>query len=355
MMTLAAWLHDWDPFAFRIAGGFGIGWYGLSYIAGFALAWFAVRWLARRAYTPVPADRAFDVVMLAALGAVIGGRLGYVLLYRPALLVEFTGSPPFWGLPAINQGGMASHGGMVGVAIAAVLVSRGFKDEAGQRVGRLPLMHVADLFALAAPTGLLLGRLANFVNGELLGRVIARPGEAAPWWAVRFPQEIASEHDAGLRTPEQDAALSRLIEDYRLPDQPFGVGLDSMLGELRRGSPDVAARLEPLVSARHPSQLYQAAAEGLIVGIVVWCVARKPRLPGVAAAWFLITYGTLRIATEFVRLPDAHLAVARPLGFSRGQWLSGAMIALGVVLLVVVARRGGARLGGWRETAGDRL
>ncbi|MGP1272776.1 MAG: prolipoprotein diacylglyceryl transferase [Phycisphaerales bacterium] len=347
MITLAAWLHDLDPYAVRLGPGFGIMWYGLSYAAGFALAWLALRFLVARGYAQISAEHVTDLVIYGALGAVIGGRLGYVLFYQPSLLWSFSGDLPYWGVLAINRGGMASHGGMIGVAIAGLLVARASASERERSLDAGRVLHVFDLFALAAPFGLLLGRLANFVNGELLGRVVARPGEPAPWWAVRFPQEIGTELDAGLRTPEQDLALARLVDEHRLPEQSLEEGLARVLGELQRGSARVAEQLEPLVSARHPSQLYQAAAEGMIVGLVVWLVARTRRSPGVVTASFLISYGLLRIATETVRLPDGHLAVARPLGLSRGQWLSSLMIVAGVALLVWVRRRGCPLIPGW--------
>ncbi|MEL7482990.1 MAG: prolipoprotein diacylglyceryl transferase family protein, partial [Planctomycetota bacterium] len=106
-----------------------------------------------------------------------------------------------------------------------------------------------------------------------------------------------------------------------------------------------------LLSARHPSQIYQAIAEGVVVGLVLWFVARKPRVPGVLAACFLLTYGVLRIATELVRLPDGNLAVQRIMGLSRGQWLSAGMVAIGVVVLVWRLRSKAEKLGGWARPA----
>jgi phosphatidylglycerol:prolipoprotein diacylglycerol transferase len=111
----------------------------------------------------------------------------------------------------------------------------------------------------------------------------------------------------------------------------------------------VARELAPFLAARHPSQLYQAAAEGLVLGGVLWWVWRKPRRVGVVGCWFLITYGVMRIVTEFWRLPDGHLAVQRVLGLSRGQWLSAVMVVVGAALMWHYARREGERLGGWME------
>ncbi|MEM9661400.1 MAG: prolipoprotein diacylglyceryl transferase [Planctomycetota bacterium] len=349
-MMLAAWLHDLNPFVVRIAGDFGIRWYGLSYVLGFALAYVAIRFLARRGATLIPESRAMDVVIYGALGAFIGGRVGYAVVYQPGLLVEFTPTFPFWGMLALNRGGMASHGGMAGVLIAGWIVSRGFKTDDGVRVGACPMPHVIDVFALAAPFGLFLGRLANFVNGELLGRVVAQPGEPAPWWAVRFPHELRPDEAQGIEyTPTQILEIDRLVRDHQLPDQSYSDGVENLIFAVQSGAHETAQRLEPLLSARHPSQIYQAIAEGIVVALIVWWVARKRRSPGVLSAAFLLTYGALRIATEFVRLPDAQLVVQRPLGLSRGQWLSVAMVIIGAVVLVASIRSKAARIGGWGE------
>lgn len=344
--TLAAWLHDIDPFALKLTSDFGIRWYGLSYAAGFFLGWLALRFLHKRGAALIPRERITDTIIYAALGAVVGGRLGYIVFYQPSLLWYFDFStPPFWGGVMLNHGGMASHGGMIGVIIAGVMISRGYKDNEGNRIGQVPPMHVFDLYALIAPFGLFLGRLANFINGELLGKVVAKPGEEAPAWAVRFPQEIFSGHDDNLRTAAQDLELQSLLEGYRLPDQPVSVGLAELIEQVQAGSVEAAQSLEPLLSARHPSQLYQAFAEGIVLGLVLWLIARKPRTPGVIMAWFLICYGVMRIATEFVRLPDPGIAGLG--GLSRGQLLSVGMILFGICVLVIVTKRKAQPIGGW--------
>ncbi len=338
-------LHTLDPYVFEFAPGWGVRWYGLSYVAGFVVGWFLLRWLARRGLAMVPTDRVADAMLWIVGGVLVGGRLGYVLFYKPEYLWTFDAGFPWWAALAINRGGMASHGGMIGVILAAWRISRGWRDDDGAVRGRCPPLHVMDLMALIAPAGLLFGRVANFINGELPGRVVAAPGEPAPWWSVKFPQEIVSRHES-FRTPEQEAAVDAIVSRYMLPGDDFGSGFERMLRALRRGGEEsdrLVAELTPLISARAPSQLLQALCEGVIVGAVMWTIGvamGRLRSPGVVGAWFLVSYGVLRLATEFVRLPDADLAVQRVLGLSRGQWLSAAMVAAGVVVLVSVRLRG---------------
>lgn len=336
--TLAAWLHDIDPFVFRISGDLGPRWYGVAYIIGFVAAWLLFRTLARRGRTPLEPQQAFDLVFLVAFGVLLGGRLGYVLIYQPSLLTDFTAQAPWWGVLRINQGGMASHGGMVGVILACLWF--------GYRT-KIPKLHLLDLVALAAPIGLFFGRLANFVNGELLGRIVANPGEPAPWWSVRFPQEILTEHACG-RTPEQTQVLVQLLESNALVTDPdLSPAAHRLVEGVQQGDQVIIVQLEPLLSARVPSQLIQALAEGVILFAVLWLLWRRPRKPGVIGAWFLIAYGVLRVITEIWRLPDDHLANPTPMGLSRGQWLSIAMTLIGIVALALVARRKSDPIGGW--------
>lgn len=361
-ITLAAWLHDLSPFAIRFSPTFGLRWYGLSYVCGFIVGWWLLRRLSSKGSTPLSAQRIADAMILLMMGVVIGGRLGYVLIYDQSLLWSFSNSFPWWGVLRLNEGGMASHGGMVGLCVSTWLIARGPKDASGNRAERVPWLHVMDLVALAATPGLFFGRIANFVNGELLGKVVAKPGEPAPWWAVRFPQERLDwwlvegppdqphGHAAPL-TPEQNQQLDSLLSRHALPSDnalsAYERTLDGLANGPAKASAEIARDLEPLISARHPSQIYQAVAEGVIIGIVLWFIWRSPRRPGVVLAWFLILYGVLRVVTEFWRLPDSHLLVARYLGLSRGQWLSALMVLIGAALLMFVLKRSSPVIGGW--------
>ena len=352
MKTLAAYVHTIDPFLFQFSPGVGVRWYGLSYAAGFVLAWLLLRFLSRRGVTPLSEARLTDAMIALCLGVVLGGRLGYVFFYAPGQLVQFSSSFPFWGALMINQGGMSSHGGMIGVVVACWFIARGPRDEKGGRPQRVPLFHVFDLTAFAAPVGLMLGRIANFINGELLGRIVARPGEPSPWWSVKFPQEIGSGHEPEL-SGEQTAALEAMIARYHLPGDGVYGAVDRMITTLHNAPREEAARLaaelSPLLSARHASQLYQAAAEGLALGVVLLVAWMKPRRAGTIGGLFLVFYGVSRIVTEFYRLPDAHLAVLRPGGLTRGQWLSVLMIVAGVCFFAYAKKAGLPVYPGWRR------
>lgn len=352
-MTLASYFHDLDPIIFRISGDLAIRWYGLSYICGFIIAWALLYSLARQGKVLIPPERVGDALMWLIGGVIIGGRVGYCLFYERSLLVEFTSSPPFWGLFAINKGGMASHFGMVGCILASYRISRGWKtqDSIGNPiiVGRCSLRHILDALAIASPFGLLLGRLANFINGELLGRIIAPPGTPGPSWGVQFPQELSGWTAPGVidklsHTPPlsdaQQVALNALVKSVQQtlgPDSTFRAAIRYLIEHPAR----YKAELIPLLSTRHPSQLYQAAAEGIVVGLAAWISWSLFRLrAGVTAGVWLVVYGILRVVTEIWRLPDAQFGDAgRPLGLSRGQWFSVGMVVVGLGLLIYSATK----------------
>ena len=357
-MTLAAWFHTLSPYLFK-NNWVPLRWYGISYALGFLLGWMLLKFLCRRRACLIPLERVGDAVLIAVMGVVIGGRLGYVVFYEPKLLWTFSDSAPWWGLFAINRGGMASHGGIIGVIIAAFLIARGFRNPTGERVGKAPVLHILDTMAMICPPGLGLGRVANFINGELLAKIVAEPGKPAPWWAVKFPHEIESPFisQGGHRpdlTVEQLTQLNQIVEPFRRPGHSFDEAWARVMERIWSGDTALARAVEPLISARHPSQVYQAFTDGVVLFSVLWFIARRPRLPGVVGCWFMIVYGVLRIVTELYRLPDAQLTDKLIMGLSRGQWLSVGMILVGVVALPIILSRGGKKLGGWYSFTADR-
>ena len=281
-----------ELFSISLAGiEFALRWYALAYIAGILIGWRIAVALVRRPVLwraetpPMSAEQVEELLTWIILGVILGGRLGFVLFYQPGYYLANPAQ-----ILAVWQGGMAFHGGLLGVIIAMALFC--WRN-------RAPVLTTADMLAVATPPGLLLGRLANFINAELWGRPTDLP------WGVVFPGEMA---------------------------QACG----QAIGE---------------VCARHPSQLYEAALEGLVLGaLLLWLAFRRGLLkrPGLAAGIFVAGYGLARFLVEFVRQPDAQfVSEGNPLGLAwhiggygltMGQILCLPMLALGL-FLVLRARR----------------
>jgi phosphatidylglycerol:prolipoprotein diacylglycerol transferase len=259
---------DIDPILIEI-GPFAIRWYALAYIAGILFVWWFARriaandalWDMRSPIRPVDID---DVIVWCAIGIVLGGRLGYVLFYQPAYFLAHPAE-----ILVLWRGGMSFHGGFLGTVLALILFAR--------RRG-IPALSMLDIASIAVPVGLVLGRLANFVNGELWGRVTDVP------WAFVFPM----------------------------------------------------AGPEP----RHPSQLYQAGLEGVLLFIVLWIAVRAGALkrPGLVGGLFVAGYGVARIAGELFREPDAHIGFLAG-GLTMGMFLSIPMVVIGGIAIVHAMRK----------------
>ncbi len=234
----------------------------MMYLVGFAAAWMLGRMRARR--QGWSAEQVSDLIFYGALGAVLGGRLGYILFYDLAAYI----ADPF-AVFRVWEGGMAFHGGLLGVIVAMLLLARQQQRS---------FWVVADFTAPLVPMGLLAGRLGNFINGELWGRVTDVP------WAMVFP-----------RDPEQ--------------------------------------------LARHPSQLYQAALEGILLFALLWLYSASPRATGKIAGMFLLGYGVLRFIGEGFRQPDAHIGFVALDWMSMGQVLSVPMMIFGVLIWFWAQRR----------------
>lgn len=251
---------QFDPIALKL-GPLAVHWYGLTYLTAFGLfLWLASVRAGRSPYREAGWTRrdVEDLLFYGVLGVIIGGRLGYVLFYKPG----YYAAHPLEIL-AVWKGGMAFHGGLLGVIGAMAWYAR----SRGRR-----WMEVTDLIAPCVPTGLACGRIGNFINGELWGRA----ADAALPWAMVFPQ-------SGSDLP------------------------------------------------RHPSSLYQFALEGLLLFVLLWWYAARPRALGRVSGAFLIGYGAFRFIAEFFREPDGFLGLLA-LGMSMGQWLCVPMVLAGLWL-----------------------
>ena len=341
-MVLATYVHCLNPFMIEFWDGFGIRWYGMAYLAGFAMGFGLIYWAAQRRLSPMQPQLAGDFVFAMAISTLAGGRVGYCLFYQPSLLWQLTAEPPFWGVLAIHQGGMASHGGMIGLALGCWWFARRHD---------LPMMHLLDLVAITGPIGVVFGRIANFINGELYGRACS-PDFA---WAVKFPQEMVQWENQ----PAKLEALTKVVVANDLATQSewqaAAMGMNpglvrQVINELMLRAQDcqsaVHTQLAPLLTARHPSQLYQAVLEGLLVVLALIWIWRKPRKPGVIAGCFIMGYAIARIVGEQFRMPDAHIGYDW-LGLTRGQWLSVVMFLVGVATYVWCRGRDVDPLGGW--------
>ena len=270
-----------NPVALQL-GPLAVHWYGLTYLAAFGLfMWLGTRRLRHQPFASITSPGAWsrkdveDILFLGVLGVVLGGRLGYCLFYKP---LYYLANP--LEVFAVWQGGMSFHGGMLGVVLSMVWFAH-----SRQR----PFWQVADFVAPCVPTGLAAGRLGNFINGELPGRL---SDPSLPW------------------------------------------------GMVFRGAGDLP---------RHPSQVYQFLLEGLLLFVLLWLYARRQRPTGQVAAAFLVGYGVFRFIAEFFREPDAHLGLLA-LGMSMGQWLCVPMVLAGAALWWWA---GQGALGGIRITTGD--
>lgn len=248
---------DIDPIAISI-GPIAIHWYGLMYLVAFAAGGLLGRYRARRMSGQWTNTQIWDLVFYIAVGAVLGGRLGYAIFYNTGYYLSHP-IEIFW----VWTGGMSFHGGLIGVVLAVGLFARRSQRR---------FFEVADFLAPLCAPGLLAGRIGNFINQELWGRVSDVP------WAMVFP--------AGGPLP------------------------------------------------RHPSQLYEATLEGIILFVIVWSFAAKPRRPGQVSGLFLLGYGVFRFFVEFYREPDVHLGPVALDWVTMGQLLSVPVIVAGAWLLM---------------------
>ena len=267
-----------DPMALQL-GPLAVHWYGLMYLGGFFLVWLLGEYRRRRGRLPVSANAFVDLIYYGIMGVIVGGRVWYMLFYQS---LSWVWTDPL-ALFRIWDGGMSFHGGLLGVLVAGWWWSRRHK---------LHPMDTVDFVAPLVPLGLGLGRLGNFINGELWGK----PGHVA--WAMIFPGARAEDVAYATAHP----AWLPLLEKYG-------------------GLP------------RHPSQLYEALLEGLVMFVAVWLYSRKPRPRYAVSGLFALLYGGFRFAIEFVRLPDAQLGYLAFGWLTMGQILSAPLIVVGIWLL----------------------
>lgn len=301
---LAYYVHDLDPLIFRIYDNVGPRWYGLGYVLAFLAGYLIYRVMVRRGYADLPLAKVSDFITGCALfGVIIGGRLGYVFFYKPQMLREPMSVLRVW------EGGMSSHGGMIAVLLFTLYYARRHK---------VSWTNLGDNLVVAAPIGLFLVRCANFINGELYGRA------ANVSWAMQFPKELTE----NVGEAERAIAACAQID-------PSLTSSEAIVAATRH-QPAVKEALRSILTPRHPSQIYEAFFEGIVLFSILWFVRTRMRQPnGVLTGLFFIFYAIFRIIVENFREPDASLIA----GFTRGQFFSFFLIAIGLAFVIVAKLR----------------
>jgi phosphatidylglycerol:prolipoprotein diacylglycerol transferase len=314
---LAYFFNNFSPFIFTIGGSIGPRWYGFAYVMAFVCGFLLYKWLAKRGYSGMPPENVGDFITWAALfGVMLGGRLGYVLFYR---FDEYASHP--LDIFKIWDGGMSSHGGMLGLILFTFYYARRY---------HLSWTGIGDNLCVVAPIGLFFGRCANFINGELYGRILIEnpSGKTLPW-GMQFPRELI-ENAQSVEAQEihqrvVTKAVSACFGSNPALDDPWKI-VDAC-----QTSPAVRAILAQLLPVRHPSQLYEAFLEGIVLFCALWLLRTRVRSPrGVITGAFFIFYALLRIIGENFRVPDAPLT--GPL--TRGQFLSLFLIVIGALFVI---------------------
>jgi phosphatidylglycerol:prolipoprotein diacylglycerol transferase len=334
------YVHDLNPVLVRFTEAIQLRWYGLAYLAAFVVGAWLLNVLAKRKLWVLPPGAAGDFIAAAAIfGVFIGGRVGYMLWYYP--------KQHGWGwvtedplmLFRVWEGGMASHGGILGLLIFTWVYAK--KKGVSWR-------GLGDGLCVVSPLGLLFGRLANFINGELYGR----PAEGVAW-AVKFPRALMEQEQAEGVQANFDAAMSSAAGAAESLRGPFEEWIDASaragtLGEQRyansvlfeqvlpvqRENEAVSQAIEPFLLPRHPSQLYEGLLEGALLFAILWWVrTRFPQAPvGILTGLFFVLYAVFRIFAEQFREPDSELVLGGMM--TSGQFLSLFMVAVGVAFLV---------------------
>src|SRR5437868_6656595 len=301
---LAYWVHDLDPIIFRIYDNVGPRWYGLAYVLAFLFSYLVYRKLARDGYADLSVAKVGDFITGAALfGVIVGGRLGYVLFYKPEMLREPLSIFRVW------EGGMSSHGGMLG--LLAFTFYFAWRHQ-------ISWTNLGDNLVVTAPIGLFFGRCANFVNGELYGRATHVS------WAMQFPKELTESPNEA----ESAITVCRQID-------PSLVSPEAIVSAVRH-QPQVKEAVRLILTPRHPSQLYEAFFEGVALFAILWFGRTRMRQPnGILIGLFFICYAIFRIVIEYFREPDSALIA----GFTRGQFFSFFLIAIGAAFVVAAKMR----------------
>lgn len=318
MNTLSTYIHHLDPILLEIPGTpLALRWYGLAYVAGFVLGYYVLLQLSKRKMYCVEPEKLGDFITAVCIfGVLMGGRLGEFFFYwLPREGWSGFCADPLWVL-RVWEGGMASHGGILAVLFVGVWHARKHS---------LSIPALVDGLAIVAPIGICFGRIANFINGELYGRITTSDNPIA----MKFPMELAT------LPPEQQIAAVQAMEQAAGAPLPRTGFYDAML-QLCRENDAVREALGQYLNPRYPSQLFEAAGEGLIIFLVLISLRLKwKNAPaGIFSALFCFLYAAARISSECFKEPDADVWH----GITQGQYLSFIVILLGILFLIPAIR-----------------
>lgn len=324
---LATYIHNMDPVLLDVAGPVKLRWYGLGYLLGFVFGYYLLRWQARKNLWVLPESKVADFIAYAAVfGVFIGGRLGYILFYQ---IPKDGGWATLMGDPLmvfrVWDGGMASHGGILGLMIFTLVYARRQK---------VSWTAVGDGLCVVAPLGIGFVRVANFINGELYGRAAHGVN-----WAIKFPASLSEDWQGKPEVVDQAFDACRAV-DPTVDGKPY----EYLLARARE-NPELQETLGGYLQARHPSQLYEALLEGLVLFLILFITRIKfPKLPsGVLTGMFFLFYAIFRIIVENYREPDQ----GQDLVFSltKGQFYSVFMVIAGIAFIAFAMLRKKKQLG----------
>lgn len=308
---IATYIHNWDPVIIDFFGPLKLRWYGLSYLIAFLAGFLILRWMAKKNLWVLAQDKVGDFIAYGAFfGVFLGGRLGYIFFYQ----VPKTGWQSLLDDPLmivrVWDGGMASHGGILGLMIFTLIYAR---------KNKVSWTGVGDGLCVVGPLGVAFVRIANFINGELYGR--AAQGYS---WLMKFPQALFENGNAGSAVRD-GAALAPGVLNVNGSHQQV-----SYLIEESRSNPKLLESLGNHLQARHPSQLYEAILEGLLIFAILLFLRIRfpfPKMPhGILAGLFFLLYAVFRIVVENFREPDSAMIAF----LTKGQFYSLFMILVGL-------------------------
>lgn len=316
---LATYIHNMDPVIFDVMGPVKLRWYGMGYLMAFVAGYFLLRWMARKKLWVLPEEKVADFIAYCAFfGVFLGGRLGYILFYQ---IPKENGWSQLLDDPLmivrVWDGGMASHGGILGLVLFTYYYARKQK---------VSWTGVGDGLCVVAPIGIGLVRVANFINGELYGRVAQGVS-----WAMKFPEALR-DNGQSMNAIREGAPLAPQVYEI----DTAGGQLGYLIAESRT-NPELLQALGNHLQARHPSQLYEALLEGLVLFLILFVTrVRFPKLPhGIITGMFFLFYAIFRIIVEGYREPDSAMIGL----FTKGQFYSLFMIVAGLAFITAALLR----------------